>query len=263
MNGSALPPEAGAFVLDVVHRLREALGSGVAGVYGFGSLALGDFDPASSDLDLLVATPDEFSDAAATALREMHERIGRHGGAWARRLEVLYLPVQELAEPTRTRARRTAYMSPDTPFTTFAGFDESWVLNLEMARTGGVRFDGPPPESLIPSVTPERIREAVRTVLCDEWVRSLAGPEWMRPRKYQAFVVLTMCRALHAMETGALITKPAAAAWALRALAREWHPAIRRALATRGDPSPDAAMDELPATLAILGFAIARARALR
>lgn len=251
-------PEVDAFLVDVMRRLEVVLGDRLTGVWGFGSLAAGDFDPASSDLDLLVATAGELTDAEAEALRDMHVRIESAGGPWAKRLEVLYLPVPELSEATRTRARRTAYMSPDTPLTVFTGFDPSWELNLETARAGGATFAGPAPATLIPPVPPDRIREAVRELLRDEWSKSLGGPDWMRPRRYQAFVVLTMCRALHALESGVLLTKPRAAAWALQSLDARWHDVIRWSLAARANHSTEPATDDLPRTLAFLRFAVSR-----
>ena len=45
-----------------------------------------------------------------------------------------------------------------------------------------------------------------------------------------SFIALTMCRALFALERGEVVSKPAAAAWALDTLDARWQPLIERSL---------------------------------
>jgi Aminoglycoside adenylyltransferase, C-terminal domain len=57
---------------------------------------------------------------------------------------------------------------------------------------------------------------------------------WLRPRAYQAFTVLTFCRALYVLHFGAVTSKPQAAAWAETAYPR-WKPQIEQSQAWRAD----------------------------
>ena len=55
---------------------KEILQDHLVGMYLFGSLANGGFDE-HSDIDVLVVTNAEISDAPFSALKEMHERINK------------------------------------------------------------------------------------------------------------------------------------------------------------------------------------------
>ena len=51
-----LPPEVTPLLDELVSGITDALGDNLVGVYLRGSLALGGFDPATSDVDVLVVT---------------------------------------------------------------------------------------------------------------------------------------------------------------------------------------------------------------
>jgi hypothetical protein len=108
---------------------------------------------------------------------------------------------------------------------------------------------------MIDPVPPEAVRGAVRALLHDFWARQLGGPDWLRPRDYQAFAILTMCRALHTLATGTVVSKPAAAAWATAHLDRRWSPLIARALRWRHDDHPD----DMTEMLSFVRWAVERA----
>jgi hypothetical protein len=105
---------------------------------------------------------------------------------------------------------------------------------------------------LIDPISPDELREAVCEQLRDFWYPQFGGPEWLRPRDYQSFAVLTMCRALYTLSQGAVVSKPAAAAWAQQALDPQWRPIIERALAWRHQHE----RDDLTETLAFLRYAV-------
>jgi hypothetical protein len=65
------------------------------------------------------------------------------------------------------------------------------------------------------------------------WWGTEEAAEYIRnaPPGGLAFIALTMCRALYALEYGAVVSKPAAGRWALTALDERWHPLIERSLA--------------------------------
>jgi hypothetical protein len=49
--------------------------------------------------------------------------------------------------------------------------------------------------------------------------------------EYHAFAIFTMCRALHALEHGIVVSKPTAARWAQNELGDRWRQVIERAVA--------------------------------
>ena len=126
-----------------------------------------------------------------------------------------------------------------------------WIV-----RERGVTVWGPPPRTLIDPVSPDDLRAATLDTILDHWPGRLHDPAWLGPREYQAFAILTMCRALYTLERGAVASKPAAAAWAREALGVPWAALIDRALAWRGDTR----RDDPAETLAFIRSTIARCR---
>jgi hypothetical protein len=60
----------------------------------------------------------------------------------------------------------------------------------------------------------------------------LDDPSWLRdhPRGYHSFAILSMCRALHALEYGTIASKPITAKWAKENLSPKWSHIIDQAL---------------------------------
>ncbi|HXK15164.1 MAG TPA: aminoglycoside adenylyltransferase domain-containing protein, partial [Gaiellaceae bacterium] len=66
----------------------------------------------------------------------------------------------------------------------------------------------------------------------------------------QPYVVLTLCRALHTLETGTVCSKREAGEWAKRALDPEWRDLIQQALDDRPDPWGRTKQDSTPILVA-------------
>ncbi|MGI8587100.1 MAG: aminoglycoside adenylyltransferase domain-containing protein [Chloroflexia bacterium] len=233
--------------------VRDILGPRFVGMYLYGSLAGGGFDSGSSDVDFLVVTEGEVPTDLLPALGEMHSRIGASGVPWSDHLEGSYIPRAALRRYDPANARHPS-IGIDWPFE--VGFhDATWVLNRYLIREHVVTVAGPPPATLIDPVGPDALRAAVRDVLATHWAEALHGPDWLRPRYYQAFAILTMCRALYLLETGRLVPKQVAAAWAREHLEPRWATLADRALAWRSDHAPD----DMEETLAFIGYTVERA----
>lgn len=68
--------------------------------------------------------------------------------------------------------------------------------------------------------------------LMKEWREWIKHTEVMSPRNYQAYVILTMCRALYTVNYEEFVSKKEAALWAEKELP-EWSSLIQRALLWR------------------------------
>ena len=71
---------------------KEILGNQLIGMYLYGSLASGDFDPKSSDIDFVVITNDFLPGEIISKLEDLHKRIWSNGLKWAAKLEGAYVP---------------------------------------------------------------------------------------------------------------------------------------------------------------------------
>jgi hypothetical protein len=92
---------------------------------------------------------------------------------------------------------------------------------------------GPDPESFVPEITAEILHRAlVREVgYLREEVSTKADGEWRDVPSYRGYAVLTLCRILYSLRTGAVTSKPRAASWAMGHIPTKWHDLIQQALA--------------------------------
>ena len=76
----------------------------------------------------------------------------------------------------------------------------------------------------------------------------LEDPSWLRDHKseseYRAFAVITMCRVLHALEYGTIVSKPKAIEWALTKLDIPWKRLIKNAVAASQHDKVDILLDD-------------------
>lgn len=252
-----LPDQARTFLEQTLRRLQAVLGANFVGAYPYGSLATGEVDAASSDLDVLITVAGEVDDEAGSRLRRIFADLVGVGGLWTGRFEAAILPLPLLRRSPPPAPHAHVCMNTAIPSFWFGKdvLGPEWILNLHSVWTGNVSYAGPLPRTFIAPVSPQEIRDDVRNLLRNFWSTHLHGPEWMKPRKYQAFTILTMCRALYSAEFGTMISKPGAAAWATATLEPRWAPVIRRALEWRHDPTPD---EEMAETLSFLRFVVGK-----
>ena len=198
------------------------------GMYLYGSLSSGDFNPDTSDIDFLVVTKDTLSNEVITKLEAMHKETWATSMKRAGKLEGAYIP-KELIR----------HHDPDGP--PCPGINEGefhvervgsdWVIQRHVIRENGVVLEGPDPKTLIEPVSSEDIRSAVIGILNEWWFPMLEEPSWLRDHEsgYRAFAVISMCRVLHALTYGTIVSKPKAVEWALRKLGEPWKQLIDEA----------------------------------
>jgi hypothetical protein len=135
-----------------------------------------------------------------------------------------------------------------------------WIIQRHVVREHGVVVDGPDPKTLIDPVGPDGIRSAVRGTLQEWWLPMLKNPAWLREHGpvYQAYAVISMCRALHALEHGIIISKPRAIQWA-RAQYKPWKQLIDTAITASRQQVSEGFLEE---TLSLIRFVETRATAM-
>ena len=221
--------------------IQAALGENFFGMYLYGSLASGDFDEHSSDVDFVVVTRYEIADDLIPKLRALHERIADSGLAWAKKLEGSYIPRDALRRYNANDAPRPQYNEGQF---FVAPHESDWIIQRYILREYGVTVAGPSIKPFIEPVTPEELRGAVAGILLGWWsTHILAHPDELLRPGYQPYAVLTMCRSLYCFENRALVSKPFAARWAMEHLDARWKPLIERALTQQADLSLHALME--------------------
>ena len=242
-------PAVNAVLHRLLTRVRAILGQQFVGLYLYGSLASGDFNVETSDIDFLVVTAEALPAEIIAALEIMHQRIATCGLTWATKLEGSYVPQSAL--------RRYDPAAPPCPQINEGQFylgqqASDWIIQRHILREQGVVVAGPPMQPIIDPVAPDDLRGAVLGFLCEWWAPMLTNPTRLQSSEYQAYAVLTMCRALHTMEYGVIASKPVAAHWTQAKFGEPWATVIGDALAWRkGEP-----FDHFVDTLALIRYTV-------
>jgi hypothetical protein len=237
-----LPQDVTVMLDALLPGVQDALSDNLVGVYLRGSLALGDFIPATSDIDALVVTERPVGEAEFAALADLHARLAASSHAYANRLEIAYVD-RAAWRRYRPGLRHPSLGQGET--LAWAEHRDNWILERWTVRECGVTLLGPEPHTLTGSIATGELRAAVRNRLRDwaDWAEQADDPEWLLPRRaHKAYVVETMCRALAALTSGQLLSKPRAVAWALAALPEPWRSTVERSQAWRTDPTVDPAI---------------------
>ncbi len=237
---AAHPTEIALLIEALFGGVRDALGDNLLGFYLRGSLALGGFNPETSDVDILVVTERPVSEAEFEALDSLHARIPAGDNQYGRHYEVSYVDRASLKR-FRPGERRHPTADSDWPFG-WAEHRDNFVLERWMVRERGVSLVGPDPKTLIEPISADDLRAAVVSELrarMEHWAGGDEPPDWMDTRYYQAFEIETICRALYTLEFGELPTKPQAVTWALDALPQPWRALVEWSQEHRADKTPD------------------------
>jgi len=249
-------PEVNAVLKELLPDAQEILGNQFIGLYLHGSLAYGDFNPQTSDIDFLVVTDGRLSVDTTSALKDVHARIFASGLAWSQKLEGAYIPKNDLRRHDPAHAP-VAWLGVDGHFA-LELLGRDWIIQRWILREKGIIVAGPPLASLINPVSADDLREAVRGSLREWWSPPFPSPERFRSGEYQPYAILTLCRSLYVLEFGLVSSKPAAARWAMETLGEPWAGLIEEAAEWREGMG----FDRLEKTLEFICYTLERCRAI-
>lgn len=194
----------------LVADIRAVVGEGVVGVYLHGSLALGCFNPALSDLDLLVVTRRALTPHQRQALGPVLSRSGR--------IEISFVAAPSL-RPWRHPAPFDLHFSWNQGRLVGPGEDHDLAAHVRVTRHAGVALLGPPPAEVFPEVPWEDYEDSLR--------RDLA---WSHDNATELYGVLSPARIWATLSTKEIHSKESGAAWALERSPADLQPLLERAL---------------------------------
>lgn len=214
----------------VTARLKDILAHNLVGVYLHGSLAMGCFNAARSDLDLLVVTRQRLHPDARRRLMETMLRESRRPAP----IEISIVTLGQL-HPWRHPApydfhfsdawqarfidalRTDAWLWSDDE----ERFDPDLAAHVTVIRARGVALHGDPILDVFPVVPVDDMRASVAVDL-DEALKAIdANP---------IYAVLNCCRTLAYLREGIVLSKAEGGHWAIGRVPDEIVPLIRKTL---------------------------------
>jgi hypothetical protein len=231
-------PEVRQLLDDMLRRVQSALGDHFVGMYLDGSLAIGGFDPRTSDIDFLVVTAAEPAFELVAALGGVHATLCDGGSRWAAELEGSYIPQSDVRcyDPQRAMHLR---IERGGGHLAFERHDTDRVINRHVLRERGVVLAGPPACELIDSVSPADLRRALLDLMRGWWTPMIEDPSRLHHLGYRCYAIQTMCRVLYTLKFGTVVPKAAAAQWARAELDGRWSPLIDWSLSWPRIEQPD------------------------
>lgn len=236
----------------LLREVCEVLDEEFVGMYLHGSLAMGDFNSDTSDIDYLVVTDKNISDRRLASLKTMHSRITAIDSRWTSYLEGSFIPKIPLRRYDPSDCHHPRHGVGEA--LRIEAHDSDWALQRFILYHYGLVMAGPPPQELIDPVLPDELRQAVLDLLW-WWELQVKDTTNLGESAYRAYAILTMCRVFYTLEFGTVVTKPSAARWALESLDGRWSSQIEQALRWR----PGMALSGLDEVVTFIQFTLDQA----
>jgi len=222
-------PHINELTTDLLTRMQNILGEKLVGLYFYGSITWGDFDEENSDIDMLAALQSDITPNEFEALKKMHEDFTNQHKSWYDRIEVQYLSMTGL-QTFKTQKTKMAIISPGENFHMVEAGRE-WLMNWYFVQEYGVTFFGPSAKSFIDPISKAEFLQAVKDHAV-QWREYVSGTK--HSRAFQAYAILTLCRAYYTTQHGEQVSKDKAALWAQKEMP-QWASLITNAVAWRRD----------------------------
>jgi hypothetical protein len=251
--GTAVLPEAADAAVRRYLRVADRLLPGrVTGFYLVGSVALGGFRPAHSDIDFVAVVDGDLSARElrrlrlvhlATAARTAAPHLVRGRFAVPGTCNGAYVRAEDMSRPVTTITPVASHVGHE--FHVGRAFDVNLVQWATLASRG-IAVRGPEPADLGLDTEPERLRQWNLDNMAQYWVpwaRKVQAGESRAfrtaPRFWTSWGVLGPPRLHHTALTGQVISKEDAGEHARGSFDARWHPLIDEALAYRRDEPAD------------------------
>jgi len=220
-------PEIDEHIRELHASIKTVLGSRLCGLYLFGSIVGGDFNPKTSDIDLLAIVETTITEQELHALGAMHQDFIERHPEWHDRIEVAYVSAEAMRN-FKTTTAPIVRISPGEPLH-HRDMDIQWLTDWHMVQEQGITIDGPEPSVFIPTITEQEFIDSI-THEYPLWLERAKEARWVG---YQSYVILSLSRNLYAIRHGHQASKLKGGAWIAREYP-EWADLVRRAVKWHG-----------------------------
>jgi hypothetical protein len=222
-----------ALLQKLTSQLQVILEDQFLGLYIGGSLATNSFHDETSDIECYIFTTGSLPESRILKIEQMHKQLYSSKHRYAKKLEVSYIPQQDLFnfDPNDKRP----YFNEGCFY--LGQYGSNYLIELRLLREKGITIVGPDIKNLIKAISTQDLILAIQKNLHEYWEVALDDFSKFKRSDYQVFAILTMCRTLYSLETGDITSKAEAARWAMQRVDTQWIDIIKQALAWEPDKS--------------------------
>ena len=234
LDGITAPTGVKHLLKEFVRSFQEYLGERLTGVYLHGSLAMGCFNPVSSDIDLLVVVENPLSLAEKTELGQRLLYLSTLNPANGMEMSIVTLPaLQAFRHPCPYELHFSDHNKPDfiSGRVDFSGekLDPDLAAHFTITRARGICLYGQPITGVFPAVPKAAYLDSIILDTDESYTNVQEGADEGEGR-VPPYAVLNFCRVLAFLEQGLVASKAEGGRWGLAHLPEQYHPIIQAAL---------------------------------
>lgn len=200
--------------------IRSTINTELRAVYLHGSIALGEYNPLTSDIDFLTIFARRISLAEVEELRYLHNSI-RKIAPKAKRMEGIYI-----AEPDILKDNFLGTGHYVRNGRLLARQQNVGALARQLLYNKGIVLTGPPANQFFSPIPPQAVKAEMNFNLNQFWLEKANKPYLLLFDDMVDYSVLTIGRILYTLETGGIISKRRAADY-LENNFQEWSELIK------------------------------------
>lgn len=229
-----IPQDAEVVLDEIVKHVRGLLGAQLVGVYLHGSLAMGSFNPVSSDIDLLIVSRDSIPSEQKRGIQKLLLELSLQAPGKGFEASIVTLSnLEELSYPTpyefhfgsdHISKYKTGYIDEGA-----AGPDPDLAGHFVMVRERGLCLYGESIANVFPKVPTQYYLQSIGQDSESSYQDiSRSAREGLGP--VPVYAVLNFCRVLAFIEQELVASKKEGGDWGIKNLPKEFHSIISEAL---------------------------------
>jgi len=212
------------YINEIVKVFTDEMNNNLVGVYLHGSLAMGCFNPETSDVDLLVICHESMTDYAK---RRIIKRLIEVTSGNANQLEMSiiqkkYLEDFEYPTPFELHYYHPKYLQGENFICGGEGFeDPDLAAHMMVTYHRGIELIGPKVQSIFKAIDQEYYLDSVFNDIEDAPNQIVEKP---------VYFTLNLCRVMYFLLEGKVSSKKEGGDWAITHLPEEYHSIIKECL---------------------------------
>ncbi len=217
-----IPVEIQSLLSSYVNLLKCEFGDALVGVYIYGSVVTGYFKKEYSDIDFMTVINRNLNSSDVDIIQTIHRKLNK-SNVYGYLLEGEYVNSNDIKDGI-----------PNGQYPYFAFGEFQGYVNLKsfawfQLRERGIAYYGDDFCDLAGSISWDEVRAELLDRLNNYWPEKINWKVLFFDR-WQALIVLSVCRVYYALEKKSTISKDGGGEYALTKLDSEWNPIIREAL---------------------------------